>query len=75
MPEKREKVRVMLFRYHLSQLWLMHELEKNGISVDKSSLSEILTGRRKTGSKTEIVISGALSILERYERCYVGERE
>lgn len=75
MPEKREKVRVMLCCYHLSQSWLMHELEKNGISVDKSSLCEILTGRRKTGNKTEIVILEALSILERYKKCYAGEGE
>lgn len=75
MQEQRERVRVMLCRHHLSQSWLMNELEKRGISVDKSSLSDILSGRRKGGSKTERIINGALTILEKYGKCYAGEGE
>lgn len=75
MQERRERVRVMLCLYHLSQAWLMYELEKRGISVDKSSLSDILSGRRRSGDKTEKVIDSALTILEKYGKCYAGEGE
>jgi hypothetical protein len=53
----------------------MNELEKRGISVDKSSLSDILSGRRRSGDKTEKVIDSALTILEKYGKCYAGEGE
>lgn len=75
MQEQRERVRVMLCRYHLPQSWLMNELEKRGISVDKSSLSDILNGRRRSGNKTERVIDNALTILEKYGKCYAGDGE
>lgn len=73
MQERRERVRAMLCRYHLSQAWLMYELEKTGVSVDKSSLSDMLGGRRKSGDKTARVIDNALVILEKYGKCYAGE--
>lgn len=75
MQEQRERVRVMLCRFHLSQSWLMNELEKKGVPVDKSSLSDILSGRRRSGNKTELVINSALAILEKYGKCYAGEGE
>lgn len=71
MQEKRDQVRMLLCRYHLTNGWLMCELEKIGIEVDKSSLSEILTGRRKR-KKAETVINGALTILAKYGDCYAG---
>ena len=74
MPEKREKVRSLLCRYRLSQSWLLCELRKDGISVDKSSLSEILHGRRNR-DKAEQVIEGALVILEKYSKYYAEEGE
>lgn len=75
MQEQRERVRVMLCRFHLPQSWLMNELEKKGVPVDKSSLSDILSGRRRSGNKTELVINSALAILEKYGKCYAEDGE
>lgn len=51
MQERRERVRAMLCRYHLSQAWLMYELEKTGVSVDKSSLSDLPLPWKYPGKK------------------------
>jgi len=72
MQEKSDKVRILLCQYHLTYAWLMSELDKIGISVDKSSLSEILTGRRKR-NKAVIVLDGSLEVLGKYGKCYAGQ--
>lgn len=72
MQEQCDQVRILLCQYHLNYFWLMCELEKIGISVDKSSLSAILTGRRKR-KKAETVLNGSLQVLKRYGEIYAGE--
>ena len=71
MQEKRDAVRAMLCRNRLSQAWLIFELEKAGVLVDKSSLSEILSGARQKKKAAE-VIEAAYVILARYESHYAN---
>lgn len=71
MREQREQVCILLRQYHLNYSWLICELAKIGISVDKTSLSAILTGRRKR-KKAEIVLIGSLQVLKRYGEIYAG---
>lgn len=71
MQEKRDAVRAMLYRNRLSQSWLIFELEKTGVVVDKSSLSEILSGVRQKKKAAE-VIEAACVILARYESHYAN---
>ena len=44
MQEKREKVKVLLLKYHLTYTWLINELEKQGVSVYKEDMSAYLSG-------------------------------
>lgn len=70
MLEMREKVRLLLKQYHLTNMWLTFELEKVGLSIDGSTISQILTGVRKSPQAKE-VIERSFEILERYEKLYV----
>ena len=67
MEVKRVKVKLMLWEHDLKNTWLISSLAKKGIKVDKSSLCEILSGRR-TGKKAELVIDESLTILKKYEQ-------
>ncbi len=70
MPEKREKIRSLLPKYRLTYAWLIHELEKQKVSVSASEMSDILNYRRQ-GEKAETVINKSIEILEKYDKCYV----
>lgn len=66
MQKERDEIRILLYRNNLTSTWLINQLDKKGISVDKSELSSALAGSRK-GAKIEKVISESLNILHRYE--------
>lgn len=69
MQEKREKVKVLILKYHLNYTWLINELERQGVNVYKEDMSAYLSGRRK-GPKAAAVIEKSIEILERYGECY-----
>ncbi len=60
------RIKNSLLKNHLSQTWLMAQLEKFGIRTDSTELSAALSGRRK-GPKVEQVIEASLKIVENYE--------
>lgn len=66
MQQERDKIRLMLWRNSLTQVWLINRLEDNGVSTVKTELSSILSGVRK-GAKAENIINTSLNILEDYE--------
>ncbi len=69
MQEKRERVRVLLSKYCLTYAWLINELEKQGVSVSTSELSDILSCRRR-GEKAVTVIDHSIDILNKYGKSY-----
>lgn len=67
MEEKRVLIRRKLQDNHLTSVWLINQLEQNGVNTDKTEMSNILTGSRK-GPKVDEIIRVSLDILERYEK-------
>lgn len=67
MKEKREKIRLMLYRNTLTHTWLIHRLEEKGVKTEKTEMSSVLRGVRK-GAKAETIITTSLEILENYEK-------
>ena len=67
MKQERDKIKVVLARNNLPSVWLLNRLEESGIVTDSTSLSSVLRGRRR-GPKAETIITGALKIIEDYER-------
>jgi hypothetical protein len=63
------KIKFRLLENRLTCAWLMFRLDKCGISVDKSSLCDILSGRRK-GPKAVEVIERSKVILDGYEAIF-----
>lgn len=63
------QIKIRLLENRLTQAWLIYQLERLGISLDKSVLCDILSGRRK-GKKADEVIENAESILNQYEAVY-----
>lgn len=66
MKEKITKIKLFMWENNLKNAWLMCELRKRGIIVDKSGLSEILNGRRE-GKKALDIIQKSMQIIEKYE--------
>lgn len=66
MREEREKIRQMLYRNTLTNVWLINRLEERGIITEKTEMSSILRGARR-GAKAETVIKTSLDILDEYE--------
>lgn len=69
MNEKRERIRILLTKHHLTHSWLINQLEIRKINVAGNELSEILAGKRK-GKKAELVIENAVEVLNVYENTY-----
>ena len=69
MQEKRERVRVLLCKYCLTYAWLINQLEKHGVLVSASEMSDILNCRRR-GQKAVTVIDKSIEILEKYGKYY-----
>ena len=66
MKEKRDRIRLMLYRNALTNTWLINRLEEKGITTDKTEMSSVLRGARK-GAKAENIINASIEILEFYE--------
>ena len=73
MVEARSRIRAKLGEYCLTNQWLMNELERSGVKVDKSTLSSALTGRIK-GEKSQRIVLESLKIIARYGRYYDDAR-
>lgn len=67
MEEKRVLIRRKLQDNHLTSVWLINQLEQNGVRTDKAEMSNILNGSRK-GPKVDEIMEAALNILHRYEK-------
>ena len=67
MKDQIKKIKLLLWEYELKNSWLIVQLKKRGIEVDKSTMSEILNGRRE-GEKARAVVENALEILDWYEK-------
>ena len=65
----RENVKILLLKYHLTYAWLINELDKRGLLVSNTELSDILNGRRRGGKAVE-VINMAVEVLNKYVKCY-----
>lgn len=66
MREDKERILWLLQKNNLTQTWLINMLERSGISVCKTNLSDILRGVRKNET-AEKVIENSLEVLEKYE--------
>lgn len=74
--ERATKIKMRMAENRLTAQWLMLRLSKEcDIEIDKSSLSQILSGTRVAGEKPEQVLSAAEQVLDRYEEHYKKEAE
>ncbi len=64
---KRDLIRRKLFENHLTQVWLVNQLELRGVNIDKTVLVGALNGSRK-GPQVDTVIRVSLEVLEKYEK-------
>lgn len=71
MREKREKVKMLMMKYYLTYAWLINELEKLGVVVTNTELSDILNDRRRS-EKAAKVLEKSVEILVKYGECYAG---
>lgn len=63
----RQKVKILLDEYCLTQKWLLQQINEVMISpVPKSTLSSALSGQRG-GDKSEEVLVACIAVLERYK--------
>ena len=70
MEELRARVRLLLLKNHLSQSWLVYEMERRGYKMTCSEFSDYITGRRKA-NKAQQTLELAKGILEEYERVWL----
>lgn len=66
MREERDRIRLMLYRNTLTNVWLVNRLEERGVITEKTEMSSVLRGVRK-GAKAETIIKNSLDILSDYE--------
>ena len=62
-----QKIRAKLVELYLSSAWLLNQLERAGVSIQGSVLSNILSGTRK-GPQADRVLAESKQILENYEK-------
>ena len=62
-----DKIRITISNHRLTHKWVIYQLHRRGIEVQKSEFSDYLNGLRK-GPKADTVIGGAIDVLERYEQ-------
>lgn len=62
-----EAIRQRIKKYTLSNVWLIDQLEQEGVTTSRPELSNILLGKR-TGAKADKIIEMSSEILNRYER-------
>lgn len=66
MREERDRIRLMLYRNTLTNVWLVNRLEERGVITEKTEMSSVLRGVRR-GAKAETIIKNSLDILSDYE--------
>ena len=64
-------IRERLIKHSLTFTWLINQLERKGIAVDKSEMSSVISGTRK-GPKAEQIIRESAAILDEYEAFIKG---
>lgn len=67
MDGERAKVKSMLERNSLTQVWLINRLSERGVRTEKTEFSSVLRGTRK-GFKAERIITVSIEILDHYEK-------
>ena len=69
--ERVTKIKARMAEHRLTAQWLMLRLSAEyGIEIDKSTLSQILSGTRSAGEQPRQVIESAEKVLDRYEAAY-----
>ncbi len=69
MDEKRNEIFVKLRSACLTSAWMVHQLDRRGVTTNASEYSAIMSGSRR-GPKAETVIEAAGVILADYERAW-----
>ena len=65
------EIKARMERHLLSVQWLVYRLYRDqGIEINRSGLSHILSGERISGEQTEKVINSCEAILDAYEEYY-----
>ena len=65
-----ENIRRRLSENHLTNIWLIAELEKRGVKVTRTYLSRIISGSSVDGISQKVRTTSIL-ILDAYERTYL----
>lgn len=72
--ERAANIKSRMAEHQLTSQWLMLRLSKDfGIEVDKTSLSMILSGARRSGDKPEQVLAASEQILDKYIKIFAEE--
>lgn len=72
--ERVMEIKTKLERHCLSMQWLVYRLYADqGINVNRSGLSHILSGERVSGNTTEAVITACEAVIGKYESLYCKE--
>ena len=62
-------IKIRLLQHRLTQTWLIYQLERLGVSVDKFTLCTILSGTRKGPFANHVLDLSDLA-LKKYEESY-----
>lgn len=69
--ERATRIKARMAEHRLTAQWLMLRLSQEcNIEIDKSTLSQILSGTRSAGEQPAAVLAGAEKILDKYELMY-----
>ncbi len=63
-----ESILNRLVRYRLSQKWLISQLARHGIIINKAYLCRVLKGEFSKRSRAQLVIEACNAILDEFER-------
>jgi len=63
--EECNNIKIFLWQNCLSNNWMISQLKKRGLCIDKSTFSEALNGRCKN-KKAELIISTSADIMQLY---------
>lgn len=65
-------IRDRIRNHRLSFVWLIYQLDRYGITTDKTEVSSIFAGSRK-GTKVDLIIQTTSVILDEYEKSFLHE--
>ncbi len=69
--ERATRIKARMAEHRLTAQWLMLRLSSDyGVAIDKSTLSQILSGTRCAGEQPAQVLSCSEKILDKYEAAY-----